>query len=43
MYFFMQGLSAMVRGAANNSNFTVIDYNETEIAKILQDYFAQLK
>ena len=33
----------MVRGAANNSNFTVIDYNETEIAKILQDYFAQLK
>lgn len=40
---FFAGLSAMVRGAANSSNFTVMDYDETEIAKILQDYFAQLK
>ena len=37
------GLSAMVRGAANSRNFTVIDYNETEVEKILHDYFAQLK
>lgn len=41
--FFFAGLSAMVRGAANSSSFTVIDYNETDISKILQDYFAQLK
>ena len=37
------GLSAMVRGAANSSNFTVKDYNETEVEKILHDYFVQLK
>lgn len=37
------GLSAMVRGAANSRNITVVDYNETEVEKILHDYFAQLK
>lgn len=33
----------MVRGAANSTNFTVIDYSEAEVEKILQDYFAKLK
>lgn len=38
------GLSAMVRGAIDDSSrFTVIDYSETEVEKILQNYFTQLK
>ena len=34
----------MVRGAINSTNFSVIDYSESDnVEKILQDYFAQLK
>ena len=33
----------MVRGAVNTNNFKVMDYNETEIEKVLKDYFSDLK
>ena len=33
----------MVRGAVNSSTFTVVDYSETGVEKVLQDYFSKLK